>query len=263
MAEPVSLFTDGAAYERLMGRWSRIAGADFLRWLEVPPGQRWLDAGCGNGAFTEEIVARCAPAAVRAVDPSEGQIAYARQRPAAQQATFEIGDAQALSFADASFDVATMALVIAFLPDPAKGVRELVRVTRPGGWVASYMWDIPGGGVPLSPVGAAMKSLGLAAVTPANEDASRETAMRNYWEQAGLVAVETCVIRIEVAFADFEEFWTSNSLPVGPAGVMISKMAPEQREALRARLRQILPIMADGRIAYQAFANAVKGRVAD
>lgn len=263
MVEAVSLFNDGEAYERLMGRWSRVAGAEFLQWLDVPPTMRWLDSGCGNGAFTEEIVARCAPAAVSAVDPSDGQIAFARKRPAAQHARFEIGDAQALSFADDSFDAAIMALVIAFLPDPAKGVQELARVTRPGGWVATYMWDIPNGGAPISPVGAAMKSLGLAPVIRPNEEASREQAMRGFWQQAGLVGIETRVISIEVAFADFEDFWTSNSAPVGPAGVMISKMPPEQREQVRARLREILPVAADGRIAYRAFANAVKGRVPD
>src|SRR5579859_7836344 len=67
------LFTDGKAYERLMGRWSRLAGAAFLDWLNVPKAMRWLDAGCGNGAFTEEIIARCAPAVVTAIDPSEEQ----------------------------------------------------------------------------------------------------------------------------------------------------------------------------------------------
>jgi ubiquinone/menaquinone biosynthesis C-methylase UbiE len=261
MAEAAALFSDGESYERLMGRWSRVAGAEFLRWLDVPPGLRWLDSGCGNGAFTEEIVARCAPAAISAVDPSDGQIAYARKRPAAQHADFEIGDAQALSFADDSFDAAIMALVIAFLPDPASAVKELVRVTRAGGWVATYMWDIPGGGAPISPVGAAMQSLGIPPVIRPNEDASREQAMRDFWQQAGLVAVETRVIDIEVAFSDFEDFWTSNSAPVGPAGVMISKMPPEQREQVRLRLRDSLPIAADGRIAYRAFANAVKGRV--
>ena len=71
------LFTDGKAYERLMGRWSRLAGAAFLDWLNVPKAMRWLDAGCGNGAFTEEIIARCAPAEVSAIDPSEEQLAHA------------------------------------------------------------------------------------------------------------------------------------------------------------------------------------------
>jgi trans-aconitate methyltransferase len=65
MPEDRNFFTDGAAYERLMGRWSVPAGEIFLEWLAQPSGLRWLDVGCGNGAFTELIVKRCAPAEVK------------------------------------------------------------------------------------------------------------------------------------------------------------------------------------------------------
>jgi ubiquinone/menaquinone biosynthesis C-methylase UbiE len=133
MAE--QLFTDGKAYERLMGRWSRLAGAAFLDWLNVPKAMRWLDAGCGNGAFTEEIIARCAPAEVKAIDPSEEQLAYARSRPGTKTAEFRAGDAQNLPFGDDCFDVGIMALVISFLPEPDKAAAELTRVVRRGGWV--------------------------------------------------------------------------------------------------------------------------------
>src|SRR3954464_14240280 len=120
MSEPAQMFSDGKAYERLMGRWSQVVGTQFLDWLDVPQGQRWLDAGCGNGAFTEVLIQRCAPASVMGVDPSEGQIAYARARPGTTTAQFRVGDAQALPFGDREFDAATMALVIAFLSDPAR-----------------------------------------------------------------------------------------------------------------------------------------------
>src|SRR3954464_10095495 len=120
MSEAPALFSDGKAYERMMGRWSRIAGDQFLDWLAIPNGLRWLDVGCGNGAFTEVMIARSAPASVAAVDPSEGQLAYARTRPEAKLAEFKVADAQALPFGDASFDVAEMALVISFVPDAAK-----------------------------------------------------------------------------------------------------------------------------------------------
>jgi len=96
--QPDALFTDGAAYERLMGRWSRLVGAIFIDWLAVPPGLRWLDVGCGNGAFTELLIARRAPAGAVAVDPSADQLAYARTRPGAKIAEFHQGDAQALRF---------------------------------------------------------------------------------------------------------------------------------------------------------------------
>jgi ubiquinone/menaquinone biosynthesis C-methylase UbiE len=134
MTESHELFSDGAAYERMMGRWSRVAGKSFLDWIELPSGLRCLDVGCGNGAFTEELIARCAPASVMGLDPSEQQIAYARQRPGAKVAEFRVGDARALPFADDTYDAALMALVVAFLSDPAKAVAEMARVVRPGGW---------------------------------------------------------------------------------------------------------------------------------
>src|SRR3974390_2659214 len=96
-------FDDGAAYERYMGVWSRRAGEIFLDWLAPPPGLRWLDVGCGNGAFPELIVERCAPAEVQGIDPSQGQLAFARERPAARVAEFLQGDAMALPFSEDRF----------------------------------------------------------------------------------------------------------------------------------------------------------------
>jgi len=261
MGEAGRLFTDGDAYERMMGRWSRLVGVAFLDWLDAPQRLRWLDVGCGNGAFTEELVARCAPAAVTAIDPSEDQLAFARTRSAAKMAQFQVGDAQELPFGDGSFDVAIMALVISFLQDPAKAVVELARVVRPGGWVATYMWDVPGGGVPVAPISTAVKSMGLASTGPPNPAASLREAMQGLWEKAGLAAIETRVIRIPVTYSSFDDFWNSNSVPVGPQGKLIAGMSPGAREQLRTRLRDQLPAASDGRIVYESFANAVKGRV--
>src|SRR5438034_3377352 len=114
MAEPQIRFDDGAAYERMMGVWSRLAGEIFLDWLAPRPGLRWIDVGCGNGAFTELLVERCTPAEVQGVDPSEGQLAFARTRHTARIAEFRIGDAIALPFSEDAFDAAVMALVIFF-----------------------------------------------------------------------------------------------------------------------------------------------------
>src|SRR6187399_320345 len=96
-------FDDGAAYEQYMGKWSQIAGATFLDWLKPAPHLRWLDVGCGNGAFTEMVVQRCSPARVDGIDPSEAQLAYARARPASHIAQFQRGDAMALPFPDDTF----------------------------------------------------------------------------------------------------------------------------------------------------------------
>lgn len=261
MSAAVNLFTDGKAYERLMGRWSQIAGAAFLDWLDPPQGLDWIDVGCGNGAFTEVLIARTAPHVITGIDPSDGQISYARTRPGAKRAAFRVADAHDLPFADNSFDAASMALVITFLSDPGKAAREMARVVKPGGRVATYMWDFPGGGFPIRPLAAAMKSLGLAEPVRPNVEASRRDAMQAFWRDAGLQAVETTVIRIRVAFADFDDFWESSTAPVGPSGKTFTQMTPATRAQLKARLREHLPIADDGSIAYEAFANAVKGRV--
>jgi ubiquinone/menaquinone biosynthesis C-methylase UbiE len=146
MAETQIRFEDGHSYERYMGDWSRRVGAIFVDWLALPSGLKWIDVGCGNGAFTELIVERCAPNEVRGIDPSEAQLDFARQRPSVRLAKFEHGDAMALPFPEDAFDVTILALVIFFVPDPTRGVAEMKRVVRPGGMVAAYAWDILGGG---------------------------------------------------------------------------------------------------------------------
>src|SRR5581483_6380212 len=194
MNDPV-LFNDGKAYERVMGRWSQIAGAQFLDWIGPPKNLRWIDVGCGNGAFTEVLIERCAPAAVTGIDPSDGQLAYARARPGTRLAQFRVADAQSLPFADNSFDAASMALVITFIPDPRKGATEMARVVRSGGIVASYMWDFAGGGFPLRQFLAAMRSFDMPGPGGLNMDVSRADAMRAIWEDAGCREVETTAIR--------------------------------------------------------------------
>ena len=143
-----------------MGSWSRLAGEVFLDWLAPPPGLRWIDVGCGNGAFTELLVERCAPAEVQGIDPSEGQLAFARTRPAARVAQFRQGDAMALPFPDDAFDAAVMALVIFFVPDPAKGVAEMARVVRPGGTSRPTRGTCSAAAFPTEPIQAEMRGDG-------------------------------------------------------------------------------------------------------
>lgn len=166
-------FEDGDAYERFMGVWSQLAGAEFLQWLALPPGLRWLDVGCGTGAFTEMIIDRCAPAAVTGIDPSDAQLAFARTRLAERGARFEQGSAMALPFGDDTFDVAVMPLVIFFVPDPAVGVAEMARVVRTGGTVAAYAWDLPGGGFPYAAMQEALRAMDVDVPDAPSADASR------------------------------------------------------------------------------------------
>lgn len=260
MAESQIRFEDGAAYERMMGSWSRLAGTIFLDWLAPSSGLKWIDVGCGNGAFTELLVERCAPAEVQGIDPSEGQLAFARTRPAARLAKFGRGDAMALPFSADTFDAATMALVIFFVPDPAQGVAEMVRVVRPGGMIAAYAWDMLGGGFPLEPIRIEIRAMGITPLSPPSAEASRIEALRELWTQAGLDEVETRDITVQRTFADFEDFWATGLLgsSIGPT---VAAMSSADVELLKARVRARLPADAAGRINYAARANAVKGRV--
>ena len=254
-------FDNGATYEGYMGRWSRLVGEVFLDWLAPAPGLRWLDVGCGNGAFTEMLVDRCAPASVMGVDPSEGQLAFARTRPSSRLAQYRKGDAMALPFPDDSFDAAVMPLVIFFVPEPARGVAEMARVVGPGGLVAAYAWDMHGGGFPYHALQAEMRELGFPAPKPPSPEASKEDVMRDLWTGAGLRGVVTRQIAVQRTFESFNDYW--ETILTGPSvGATLAAMPPDVTAQLKARLRAHLPADAAGRVTYSARANAVKGHVA-
>ncbi|MGZ5802093.1 MAG: class I SAM-dependent methyltransferase [Burkholderiaceae bacterium] len=245
-----------------MGKWSKLIGETFLDWLAPESGLRWLDVGCGNGAFTEMLVERCTPNSVDGIDPSEGQLAYARTRPAARLAQYHQGDAMGLPFPDNTFDAAVMPLVIFFVPDPAKGVAEMARVVCPGGIVTAYAWDMYGGGFPYYALQTEMREMGIAVPVPPSPQASRMDVMLDLWRGAGLDAVETREITVQRTFADFDDYWTS--ILGGPSvGSQLAAMSAEDTELLKARMRARLQTDASGRITYsaRANANAVKGRV--
>ena len=253
-------FNDGAAYERYMGRWSQLAGDRFLEWVNPGPGLRWLDVGCGNGAFTEMLVERCAPLSVQGVDPSEGQLAYARTRPASRLAQFRQGDAMALPFPDDTFDAAVMPLVIFFVPDPAKGVAEMARVVGKGGIVTAYGWDMFGGGFPYDGLHVEMRGMGVAVPVPPSPGASRIDTMRELWAGAGLEDVDTREIAVQRTFADFDDYWTT--ILGGPSvGPKLAGMPSEDLTRLKDRMRERLPADDGGGITYGARANAIRGRV--
>jgi ubiquinone/menaquinone biosynthesis C-methylase UbiE len=256
----MSVFTDGQAYERLMGQWSRAAGEVFLDWLSLPKGLNWLDVGCGTGAFTELVIGRCAPSNITAVDPAEDQIAYARNRPVTKQATFRAGDAQSLPFVDREFDVAAMALVISFVPDAAKAVAEMKRVVRPQGTVAAYMWDILGGGFIQRPLVEALGAMGIDVPPATGRRNSSIEEMRSLFEGAGLNQVATRTIEIEVSYPNFDDYWSAQTGLANPVVQPIRKMSEPDVARLQTYLRERLPIDRGGRIAYPARANAVKGR---
>lgn len=256
--QPVIAFNDGVAYERYMGRWSRLAGDAFLEWLRPPAGLRWLDIGCGNGAFTEMIAERCAPASIHGIDPSEAQLSFARTRPVLGAADFRTGDAMALPFAAAAFDAAVMPLVIFFVPVPAHGVAEMARVVAPGGVVCAYAWDMLGGGFPYALLRQELKAMDQDVPTEPHPEAAQLASLRDMWAGAGLDAIETHVLEVQRTFSDFEDYWQT-VLGSPSMGAKLAAMPAAAIATLQQRVRGRLPAGGSVPFTQGARCHAVKG----
>jgi SAM-dependent methyltransferase len=257
-SQPAFEFNDGAAYERYMGRWSRLAGGAFLDWLRPPAGLRWLDVGCGNGAFTEMIAERCAPVSLQGIDPSEAQLAFARTRPALRSADLRKGDAMALPFDGESFDAAVMPLVIFFVPAPAQGVAEMARVVAPGGLVCAYSWDLLGRGFPYALLEQELKALGHEVPTPPHPEAAEIASLRDLWTQAGLEGVETRVLEVQRTFSGFDDYW--QTVLGGPGmGRKLAVMGAAALATVQDRVRARLPGGGSGPFTLDGRCHAVKG----
>lgn len=253
-------FDDSAAYERAMGRWSRAVAPVFLRWLAPPANARWLDVGCGTGILAHTLLELCSPAAVVGIDPSAAQVAQASRGPAAGRASFEVGDACALPFPDASFDFVASALVLNFIPDRPRALAEMRRVARSGGAVAAYVWDFTEELSPSGPLRRAMRRFG-AQVPPIPGTAdSRLDAIQALFAQAGLERIETRIIDVCLAYEDFEDFWKAQTPTYAPTTGIIASLSEGNRTRLKRAVREQLPAAPEGAIEYFARANAVKAR---
>ena len=255
MSEQKGFFTDGEAYDRAMGRMSRIAGEKFLDWLSLPDGLQWLDIGCGTGSFSELILARNAPGAIVAIDPSEEQIAYTKTKPSAGVIDYRCGDAMALSFGSGEFDVAVMALVIQHVPDPAKAMADIRRIVRPEGAVAAYVWPGFAEGHPYAPLNEVIRLLGGSGTGRPGTRVRTIEGLADLFATSGLDDVDTCSLELPLVFENFEDYWSAHQPN------LYGDLSSSDVARLRALLKERLPTDEDGRIAYTARANAVRGRV--
>ncbi len=254
----------GDSYEAYMGRWSRQIAPRFLEWLDAPRGLDWLEVGCGTGALSGAILEKCQPKSLVAIDPSEGFLAKARTHVTDSRVTFQIGDAQALTLATASRDIAVSALMLNFVPDRGKALAEMRRVVRPGGVVAFYVWDYAGGGVEF------MRAFWNAAIAldPAAADLAENKrfpfctrdGLTALAREAGLTDVNATAVEAPTVFRDFEDFWRPFTLGAGPAPGYCVKLAPEARQRLKEKLQSSLAHRADGTIALTTRAWAIKSR---
>jgi ubiquinone/menaquinone biosynthesis C-methylase UbiE len=254
-------FDDGDAYERFMGRWSRALGRRFLDWIGPPAAARWLDVGCGTGIFTQLILDACWPAAVSAVDPSNAQIQGACRVARRGIVELRLADAQALPFADASFDIVASTLVINFIPDRPRALSEMCRVARPGGLVAGCVWDFAAELSPSWPLRRAMRRMGVDAPSVPGREDSSANALARLFSAAGLETITMTSVEVMVPFANFDELWRSQTQRYALTTKLIDAMSPGDRLKLMDALRAELPALADGSIRYSARANAIKGHV--
>ena len=261
MSENTTHFDDAAAYDLFMGRWSRGVGSVFLDWLAPPSGARWLEVGCGSGAFTAMVLDRCAPATMNAIDPSKSQIDYVCRGPLAQRADFRIADAQALPFPDATFDVVASALVINFIPDRPRGLTEMRRVARRSGVVAGYVWDFAAELGPSRPLRAGMRGVGL---EPRGQSGTEDTslaALRSLFERAGFETIETRAIDVSLDFSNFDQYWRAQTPPLHPNVKAMAALTEKDRAKVIDLARAELMTRSDGSITTSSRASAIKARV--
>src|ERR687893_2806708 len=228
------------AYEPYVGRWSRLVAREFLGWLAVPPGGRWLDVGCGTGALAQTVLALAAPREVVGIDPSPAYVAFARGRVNDPRVGFEVGDAQALQAAPATFDAVVSGLVLNFVPEPERAVSEMARVARPGGTVAAYVWDYAEGMQMMRHFWDAAGELDPKA---RELDEARRFPLCNpepltdLFQTTGLGKVEVRAIDVPTVLRDFEDYWSPFLGGQAPAPGYAMSLGQERRGAPRGGVR--------------------------
>lgn len=227
------------AYDRFMGRYSRVLSPVFADFVGVRTGQRVLDVGCGPGALTTELVHRLGPASVAAVDPSEPFVAAARERHPGVDV--RRSSAEDIPHPDGAFDVVMAQLVMHFMRDQVAGLAEMARVTRPDGLVAACVWDFAGERAPISAFWQAAREADTQVQDESDLGGAREGHLRQLFEAAGLQDVEETALLVPVEHESFDDWWEPFELGVGPAGAHLDPLTPPERTALRERCRAILP----------------------
>lgn len=257
-------WVSGGPYDQYVGRWSRIVAREFLAWLDVPAGQTWGDVGCGTGALVEAILAMSEPNSVLAIDRSKGFVTEARGKIDNQRVRFTAADATALPWRKASCDTTVSGLVLNFVPDAVAMMTEMVRVTRPGGRVAAYVWDYSGGME-------MMRHFWDVAIEVNPKDTDLDQAerfpichpesLKMLFRDVGLTVLAVRAIEVPTIFRNFDDYWVPFLGKQGAAPTYLASLDSETRERIRARLKSRLTPLTDGSIRLTARAWAVQGVV--
>lgn len=259
------MFADAKAYERFMGRWSRLIAPALAAFAEIPDAARVLDIGSGTGSLASAIARRHQRAHVTGIDPSKEYIEYASSiNPFPGRVEFQSGDAQDLKLPSASFDAALSLLVFNFIPDAGKALAELRRVIKPGGRISAATWDYSAG----------MRMLRIfwdaaVSVDPGAEKRDekrmplcRAGELQSLWASAGLLNVGEQPLDITMRFENFADYWDPFLLGQGPAGAYLAGIDSGRRQALRRKVRTRLRLTSDDEpFDLPARAWAVRGTV--
>jgi SAM-dependent methyltransferase len=265
MADPrAEAWTSEHAYEPYVGRWSRVVAPRFLHWLPDRPGATWCDVGCGTGALAHTILAAEHPVRVLGIDPSEAYLVAARRSAGDPRFHTAVGSATSIPVRDGEFDRVVSALVLNFVHQPDEALAEMRRVTRPNGVIAAYVWDYAEGmqlirtfwdaAIALDPSAAALDE-------GRRFPLCRPGPLRALFASAGLAEVDVRSIEVPTVFAGFDDLWNPFLGGQGPAPGYCASLPRQRRDALRDRLRAMLPQQADGTIPLTARAWAVRGLV--
>jgi len=257
------MFSAGEAYERFMGRWSRQLAPLLVRFAGVQDGDDVLDVGSGTGALTAAIAAVAPASRIVGIDVAAPYVTFAQAREISGLVRFEVGDAQHLRFADGTFDRTLSLLNLNFIPDADRAVREMMRVTRPGGTVAAAVWDY----------GAGMEMLrvfwdAVVALNPAMDSRDerhmpfcRTGELTALWRACRLEDVSDEALTIEMPFTSFDDYWSPFLEGQGPAGAYVATLPATDRERLRLALQRRLTGGVDRPIVLSARALAMRGVV--
>ncbi|HET9342454.1 MAG TPA: class I SAM-dependent methyltransferase [Candidatus Eremiobacteraceae bacterium] len=261
-----AMWVDADSYEAYIGRWSRIAAMMFVDWLGLAPRSAWLDVGSGTGALTQAILDSAQPSRILGVDRSRAFVSYARTKITDPRVAFEQADAERLPMSSDSFEAVVSGLMLNAVPDQPAAVREFVRVAKPGGVVATYLWDFDGEMQVLRYFWDAAKALDPLADAASDDDQafaiSKPDRLKSVFETAGLCDVEVRALDVPAHFRDFDDYWAPLQRGHAPSQEHVAALSDVDRSRLRDLLRTTLPTKPDGSIELIARAWAAKGRKA-